>query len=150
MEPNCGLRRPKAIQKNITTPMIFCYSMLVSNKFSDWIVKNWKIWLQTSNTKWLVIKIKQLIWKNILIFFKKFQKFQKKNFFFQIFKKKISNYFLHIIMDAGFLPRFAKVRPSFQKKLSWKPSFDMYLKWLLGADQKNLFTFSNPTLKSAV
>ena len=53
-------------------------------------------------------------------------------------------------MDAGFSPRYGKVRPSFPKKLNWKASFDAYLKWLLGPDQKIIFTFSNPALKSAL
>ena len=47
-------------------------------------------------------------------------------------------------MDSGFSPRFGKVRPSFPKKLSWKASFDIYLKWLLGADQKNPIYFYQP------
>ena len=53
-------------------------------------------------------------------------------------------------MDAGFSLRYGKVRPSFPKKLNQKASFDTYLKWLLGPDQKIIFTFSNPPLKSAL
>ena len=86
-------------------------------------------------------KIEKKIWKKI---------FQKKNFqfFFFLFNFFFSNF--HIIRDSGFSLRYAKVRLSFPKKYNWKASFDIHLKWLLGADLKILFTFSNPSLKSVL
>ena len=93
-----------------------------------------------SNNKWEK-KIEKKIWKKI--FQKKFFKFFK--FFFLFF---FSNF--RIIRDSGFSLRYAKVRLSFPKKYNWKASFDIHLKWLLGADLKILFTFSNPALKSAL
>ena len=69
-------------------------------------------------------------------------------FFFSFLKFFFSNF--HIIRNSGFSLRYAKVRLSFPKKYNWKASFDIHLKWLLGADLKILFTFSNPSLKSAL
>ena len=52
-------------------------------------------------------------------------------------------------MDAGFTQSYAKFRPCMPKNFS-RASSDTYRKWLLGPDQDLVFTFSNPTLKSAL
>ena len=58
------------------------------------------------------IKIKQLRF----FFFKYFILYSFFHFFLQIFLSK----FFHIIMDAGFTIRYAKVRPSLPKELHLK------------------------------
>ena len=82
-------------------------------------------------------------------FEKNFEK-KKKKFFWIFFSNFFFKFFFHIIRDSGFSLRYAKVRLSFPRKYDRKASFDIHLKWLLGADQKILFTFSNPALKSAL
>ena len=110
--------------------LLFVSIVIDSNKFSGLIVKNWNIWLQTWNTKWLGRKIKQLIRKKKLF---------SKNF--KIFFPFFSYYFFPFFRQGS-----ARSSLVFKKNLIEK----LHLKWLLGADLKILFTFSNPALKSAV